>query len=66
MIITGVEAKPLRHPVTNAYLPLQIRGKVILREEGDLTGQKWDENSLRQWEEIENGGQAWAGRPSAT
>ena len=38
---------------------------MILREEGDPTGQKWDENSLRQWEEVENGGQAWTGRPSA-
>jgi putative ATPase len=66
MIIIDIEAKVLRHPVTNAYLPPQIRGKVILREEGDLTGKKWDENSLRQWEEIENEGQSWAGRPSAS
>jgi putative ATPase len=62
LIITSTEVKALRHPVTNAYLPPQIRGKKILLEEGDLTGKKWDENSLRQWEEIENGGQVWAGR----
>jgi len=53
------------HPVTNTYLPPQIHGKDILREEGDLTRKKWDEESLRQWEEIENGGQAWTGRSIA-
>ena len=31
---------------------------------GDLTGKKWDDDALRQWEEIENGGQEWAGRSS--
>ncbi|KAH9964563.1 P-loop containing nucleoside triphosphate hydrolase protein [Russula dissimulans] len=53
------------HPVTNEYLPPQIRGATILREEGDPTGKKWDEDALRQWEAMENGGQPWAGRSSA-
>jgi hypothetical protein len=39
---------------------------VILREDGDLVGKKWDEDALKQWEEIENGGKAWVGRPSAS
>ncbi|KAI0252710.1 hypothetical protein BJV78DRAFT_332193 [Lactifluus subvellereus] len=54
------------HPVTNDYLPPQISGEVILREEGDLKGKKWDEDALRQWEETENGGETWVGRPSAS
>ncbi|KAH9994420.1 hypothetical protein BJV77DRAFT_1059960 [Russula vinacea] len=54
------------HPVTNEYLPPQIVGKIILREEGDPTEKKWDEGALRQWEEIENSGEAWAGRPSSS
>jgi hypothetical protein len=37
----------------------------MLREEGDPTEKKWDEGALKQWEEIENGGQAWAGRPTS-
>ncbi|KAI9445548.1 P-loop containing nucleoside triphosphate hydrolase protein [Lactarius indigo] len=52
------------HPVTNEYLPLEIQGETILRKAGDLTGKKWDDDALRQWEEIENGGQVWTGRPS--
>ncbi|KAH9075710.1 P-loop containing nucleoside triphosphate hydrolase protein [Lactarius deliciosus] len=52
------------HPVTNEYLPLEIQGETILRKADDLTGKKWDDDALRQWEEIENGGQVWAGRPS--
>jgi len=52
------------HPVTNAYLPPQIRGEMVLCKENDSTEKKWDEDALRQWEEIENGGQAWAGRQS--
>ena len=53
-----------RHPVTNEYLPSEVCGETILREVGDLTGKKWDDDALKQWEEIENGGQIWAGRPS--
>lgn len=52
------------HPVTNEYLPLEVRGETILRKADDLTGKKWDDGALSQWEEIENGGQVWAGRPS--
>ncbi|KAI0005374.1 DNA polymerase III, clamp loader complex, gamma/delta/delta subunit [Russula compacta] len=54
------------HPVTNEYLPPQIRREIILREEGDLTEKKRDPDALKQWEDIENGGQAWAGRPSSS
>lgn len=39
---------------------------MVLREEDDAAGKKWDEDALRQWEETENGGQAWAGRQSST
>ncbi|KAH8992115.1 P-loop containing nucleoside triphosphate hydrolase protein, partial [Lactarius akahatsu] len=53
------------HPVTNEYLPLEVQGETILRKADDLTRKKWDDDRLRQWEEIENGGQVvWAGRPS--
>lgn len=65
MIIINVNANPFRHPVTNEYLPSQIRSEIILREEGDLTEKKWDLDALKHWEDIENGGQAWAGRPSS-
>ncbi|KAI0271637.1 hypothetical protein BC834DRAFT_860525 [Gloeopeniophorella convolvens] len=50
------------HPVTNEYLPLQIREEVILRKDGDLSGKTWDDDALKQWEEKENGGQEWKGR----
>jgi len=50
------------HPVTNEYLPSELRGETILREVGDLTGKTWDDDALKQWEEMENGGQVWAGR----
>lgn len=46
------------------YLPSKLRGETILREDGDLTGKKWDDDALKQWEEMENGGQVWEGRPS--
>jgi putative ATPase len=65
MMMICVDEKTLRHPVTNEYLPPQIRGEIVLCREGDSTGKKWDEDALRQWEEIENGGQAWAGRQSS-
>ncbi|KAH9009903.1 P-loop containing nucleoside triphosphate hydrolase protein, partial [Lactarius pseudohatsudake] len=51
------------HPVTNEYLPRQLHGEVILRREGDLGDKLWDEEALRRWEEVENGGQEWVGRP---
>ncbi|KAH9982140.1 P-loop containing nucleoside triphosphate hydrolase protein [Lactifluus volemus] len=53
------------HPVTNDYLPPQISGEVILLKEGDLAGKKWDEDALRQWEVMENRGEAWVGRPAS-
>ena len=52
----------LRHPVTNEYLPPHVQGEVILRKEGDLSDKLWDEEALRRWEEIENGGRDWKGR----
>ncbi|KAH8984772.1 P-loop containing nucleoside triphosphate hydrolase protein [Lactarius hatsudake] len=51
------------HPVTNEYLPRQLHGEVILRREGDLGDKLWDEDALKRWEEVENGGQEWVGRP---
>ncbi|KLO16056.1 P-loop containing nucleoside triphosphate hydrolase protein [Schizopora paradoxa] len=51
------------HPVTNDYLPPSLKGSVFLRKEGDNEGKTWDEEALRRWEEEENGGQEWAGRP---
>jgi putative ATPase len=39
-----------------------MQGEIILREEGDLSDKLWDEDGLRKWEEVENGGQAWIGR----
>ncbi|KAI9441904.1 P-loop containing nucleoside triphosphate hydrolase protein [Lactarius indigo] len=54
------------HPVTNEYLPQQLRGEVILRREGDLGDKLWDEEALRRWEEVENGGREWVGRPHSS
>ncbi|OBZ68067.1 ATPase WRNIP1 C26H5.02c [Grifola frondosa] len=51
-----------RHPVTNDYLPIQFRGDVFLRKEGDVTDKIWDEAALRRWEVEENGGKPWSGR----
>ncbi|KAH9053935.1 P-loop containing nucleoside triphosphate hydrolase protein [Lactarius vividus] len=53
------------HPVTNEYLPRQLHGEVILRREGDLGDKLWDEAALRTWEEVENGGREWVGRPQS-
>lgn len=53
-----------RHPVTNEYLPSCLQGEIILRKEGDVSDKLWDEDALRRWEEVENGGQEWAGRLS--
>lgn len=49
--------------MTNEYLPRQLHGEVILRREGDFGDKLWDEEALRRWEEVENGGQEWVGRP---
>ena len=48
-----------RHPVTNEYLPSRVQGEIILRKEGDLSDKLWDEEALREWEEVENGGREW-------
>jgi len=50
------------HPVTNEYLPSRVQGEIILREEGDISDKLWDEDALRRWEEVENGGLEWTGR----
>jgi putative ATPase len=41
-----------------------MHGEVILRREGDLADKLWDEEALKRWEEVENGGREWTGRPS--
>jgi putative ATPase len=56
----------IRHPVTNEYLPRRLHGEVILRREGDMGDKLWDEEALRRWEEVENGGQEWVGRPGGS
>ncbi|EMD37455.1 hypothetical protein CERSUDRAFT_114100 [Gelatoporia subvermispora B] len=50
------------HPVTNEYLPPQLKDEVFLRSEGDKTDKLWDEDALSTWEQEENGGQPWEGR----
>ncbi|KAF8267672.1 DNA polymerase III, clamp loader complex, gamma/delta/delta subunit [Lactarius quietus] len=55
-----------RHPVKNEYLPRRLHGEVILRREGDLGDKLWNEDALRRWEDVENGGQEWVGRPHAS
>jgi putative ATPase len=39
-----------------------VQGELILRKEGDLSDKLWDEEALRRWEEVENGGRDWKGR----
>ncbi|EGN99902.1 hypothetical protein SERLA73DRAFT_180189 [Serpula lacrymans var. lacrymans S7.3] len=50
------------HPVHNEYLPIQFRGEQFLKEAGDLTDRRWDEDALVVWENEENGGKEWDGR----
>ncbi|KAJ3522363.1 hypothetical protein NM688_g8884 [Phlebia brevispora] len=50
------------HPVTNDYLPIQFRGEVFLKPEGDISDKVWDEAALHRWEVEENGGKEWQGR----
>ncbi|KAI0260137.1 hypothetical protein BC834DRAFT_925966 [Gloeopeniophorella convolvens] len=52
------------HPVPNEYLPQRLSGELILRKEGDLSDKIWDEEALRHWEEAENDGLYWEGRPN--
>lgn len=49
--------------MTNDYLPRRLHGEVILRREGDLGDKLWNEEALRRWEVVENGGRDWTGRP---
>ena len=51
-----------RHPVTNDYIPEQLRGEVFLKPDGDMSDKMWDEAALRKWEVDENGGERWEGR----
>lgn len=55
-----------RHPVYNEYVPIQFRGDVFLRKEGDMEGKIWDEDALTKWELEENEGKEWEGRKSLT
>ncbi|TFK54405.1 P-loop containing nucleoside triphosphate hydrolase protein [Heliocybe sulcata] len=50
------------HPVTNDYLPAQLKDAVFLGKEGDMTGKEWHEEALRRWERESNGGRDWDGR----
>ena len=43
----------------NEYLPSTTQDEIILRKEGDLSDKLWDEDALRRWEEVENGGREW-------
>ena len=45
--------------MANEYLPSRVQGEIILRKEGDLSDKLWDEEALREWEEVENGGREW-------
>ena len=65
MIISNIDAKAIDTQSQTRTYRRRLHGKDILGEEGDLTGKKWDEELLRQWEEIENGGQTWTGRSIA-
>jgi putative ATPase len=51
-----------RHPVTNDYVPEEIRGMVFLKPEGDISDKLWDEAALRRWELKKNHGAPWEGR----
>jgi len=52
------------HPVTNDYLPIQLRRNIFLRPVGDMTGKVWDEEALQRWELEENESRPWQGRTS--
>ena len=51
-----------RHPVTNDYVPDEIKGMVFLKPEGDVSDKLWDEDALTRWELKKNHGMAWEGR----
>lgn len=48
----------------NDYLPIQFRGESFLKEAGDRSGKIWDNDALVRWENEENGGRDWEGRPA--
>ncbi|KAG6813317.1 hypothetical protein H0H92_012130 [Tricholoma furcatifolium] len=50
------------HPVHNTYLPMQFKGDVFLRPEGDMKDRIWDEAALSLWEHEANGDKEWDGR----
>ncbi|KAI0758314.1 hypothetical protein BC629DRAFT_1584489 [Irpex lacteus] len=52
------------HPVSNDYLPPQLKGSVFLKPAGDMSDKTWDEDALRKWEKEENDGKPWEGRAS--
>ncbi|TFY81202.1 hypothetical protein EWM64_g2809 [Hericium alpestre] len=50
------------HPVTNEYLPTELKEERFLRREGDMHDKAWDEDALKEWEKEENEGREWEGR----
>ncbi|KZS98525.1 P-loop containing nucleoside triphosphate hydrolase protein [Sistotremastrum niveocremeum HHB9708] len=53
------------HPVHNEFLPPELKNRTFLLMEGDNSGKMWDEELLKQWENAQNGGKPWPGRPSS-
>jgi len=51
-----------RHPVTNDYVPDEIKDMVFLKSEGDVSDKLWDEGALTRWETKRNHGIPWEGR----
>lgn len=51
-----------RHPVTNDYVPDEIKDTVFLKPAGDLSDKLWDDDALRRWELKKNHGMPWEGR----
>ncbi|KAH9165029.1 P-loop containing nucleoside triphosphate hydrolase protein [Lactarius sanguifluus] len=49
----------LQAPSDERVFATAVAREVILRREGDLGDKLWDEEALRRWEEVENGGQDW-------
>jgi len=45
-----------RHPVTNDYVPDEIKDMVFLKSEGDISDKIWDEDALGRWELKKNHG----------
>lgn len=51
-----------RHPVTNDYVPDEIKDMIFLKPEGDISDKSWDEAALKRWELNKNDGVPWEGR----